>query len=515
MLQKCMGEGKDIQRVLYEWRNLPRQHGYSPAQLMFGRSQQLLLPQPASAFQPIDYSDAAAKLDKKFFSSLPHYDRDKVQLSSLYPGEAVFIQCEKTKKWEKKGKVLEKRPDGLSYLVDIDGKLAVRSRFFLKPVLQVGQGAVKDDQVQDQGEFHSSSTPPLRRSSRLEKKISELEQCCLSCAPAPAIPTQRSSGNLSVCSECTGRIPKRRPSTSPRVDSPSSTLSGLHLPLGQPPSSSARCFSWPSSSVAGSVPGVSARAGTVMDSSSLSFGPLPTVLPDPRWSPPSPASPPVPHGNLAPRLHLPCHTPTLRGGSGPPQAGPPFPRPTPLMTGSTPGCLTRSFPPFSTKVVTSTTPSASVGCLDAPGLPSSTVPGHTSTMIAGRIPAASSSWTPLPGRVEPLPRVGPSVLRSHQSLPSGSPSQLSAIGPSGPSPARPLGHRLPVPEGTPCQLSRSTTALTPLMSSSSTSRRPPGQGFLLMPPCEEGRIVPSATVRDYNRLSSDRPGSVFGLKVHF
>ena len=53
---------------------------YSPAQLMFGRSQQLLLPQPASAFQPIDYEQAAAKLDDKFHSSLPHYDRDKVQL---------------------------------------------------------------------------------------------------------------------------------------------------------------------------------------------------------------------------------------------------------------------------------------------------------------------------------------------------------------------------------------------------------------------------------------------------
>ena len=29
MLHKCMGEGKDIQRVLYEWRNMPKQHGYS------------------------------------------------------------------------------------------------------------------------------------------------------------------------------------------------------------------------------------------------------------------------------------------------------------------------------------------------------------------------------------------------------------------------------------------------------------------------------------------------------
>ena len=62
-----------------------------------------------SAFQPIDYEQAAAKLDEKFHSSLSHYDRDKVQLPPLLPGEAVFVQCEKTKKWEKKGEILEKR----------------------------------------------------------------------------------------------------------------------------------------------------------------------------------------------------------------------------------------------------------------------------------------------------------------------------------------------------------------------------------------------------------------------
>ena len=89
MLHKCMGEGN--QRVLYEWRNMPKQQGYSPAQLMFGRSQQLLLPQPASAFQPIDYEEAATKLDEKFHSSLSHYDRDKVQLPPLLPGGAVCI----------------------------------------------------------------------------------------------------------------------------------------------------------------------------------------------------------------------------------------------------------------------------------------------------------------------------------------------------------------------------------------------------------------------------------------
>ena len=76
MLHKCLGEGKEMQRMLYEWRNLPKHHGYSPAQLMFGRSQQLLLPQPAGAFSPIDMVEAAAAMDKKKSAAGVHYDRD-------------------------------------------------------------------------------------------------------------------------------------------------------------------------------------------------------------------------------------------------------------------------------------------------------------------------------------------------------------------------------------------------------------------------------------------------------
>ena len=56
-----------------------------------------------------------------------------LQLSSLEPGEAVYVQCDMSKKGKKKGEILETRPDSLSYLVDIDGKVAVRSKAFLKP----------------------------------------------------------------------------------------------------------------------------------------------------------------------------------------------------------------------------------------------------------------------------------------------------------------------------------------------------------------------------------------------
>ena len=147
MLHKCLGEGKEMQRMLYEWRNLPKQHGYSPAQLMFGRSQQLLLPQSAGAFSPIHMVEAAA-MDKRFDAAAVHHDRDKVSLSALQPGQSVLIQCDKSKKWDCRREMIEVRPDGLSYLVDLEGKVIIRDGAMLKPVFnECGDGQV---QVQDQ-----------------------------------------------------------------------------------------------------------------------------------------------------------------------------------------------------------------------------------------------------------------------------------------------------------------------------------------------------------------------------
>ena len=56
----------------------------------------------------------------------------------------------------------------------------------------------------------------------------------------------------------------------------------------------------------------------------------------------------------------------------------------------------------------------------------------------------------------------------------------------------------------PCRPLQSTLASTP-------SRR----GSMLTPPSEERRIIPSASVKDYNRSVSTPPGSVYGLRVHF
>ena len=44
ILRKCAVTGSSADSVLYEWRNVPRADGYSPAQLMFGRAQRTSLP---------------------------------------------------------------------------------------------------------------------------------------------------------------------------------------------------------------------------------------------------------------------------------------------------------------------------------------------------------------------------------------------------------------------------------------------------------------------------------------
>ena len=131
------GEGRDVQRALYEWRNAPRQHGYSPAQLMFGRSQNTLLLQPAKAFAPIDLQKAATAKDKVFGEQAAVYNRDKIELKQLLDGSSVRVQCPKTGSWESVGTVVEMRPYKLSYLVEIQGKMLVRAWYMLKTHLKV------------------------------------------------------------------------------------------------------------------------------------------------------------------------------------------------------------------------------------------------------------------------------------------------------------------------------------------------------------------------------------------
>ena len=58
LLQKCSITRESAGKALYSWRNVPRNDGYSPAQLLFGRKQKTSLPVLEKKYEIYDISEA-------------------------------------------------------------------------------------------------------------------------------------------------------------------------------------------------------------------------------------------------------------------------------------------------------------------------------------------------------------------------------------------------------------------------------------------------------------------------
>ena len=168
---------EDIKRALYEWRNLPREHGFSPSQLLFGRRQRMLLPQPDSAYEQVSFEKAAMAKDKHFDAQGVRYDKDKVELPVLSIGQLVRVRDEKAGQWQALATVTEARPDGLSYIVNTGGREQLRSRHMLRPepVLQTEKDGPNTESERDGPKVGVTPLPTtvLRRSQQLLDKNSE------------------------------------------------------------------------------------------------------------------------------------------------------------------------------------------------------------------------------------------------------------------------------------------------------------------------------------------------------
>ena len=96
MLKKCLEQGEDAERALYQWRNLRREHGFSPSQLLFGRRQRMFVPQPGSAYTQVSFEKAAQAKDKHFDAQGTRYDKDKVNLCLCFLLASLSV-CRKKK----------------------------------------------------------------------------------------------------------------------------------------------------------------------------------------------------------------------------------------------------------------------------------------------------------------------------------------------------------------------------------------------------------------------------------
>ena len=91
ILKKYLEKGEDVERALYECRNLPREHGFSPSQLLFGRRQRMLLPQPDYAYEQVSFEKAALAKDKHFDARGVRIEKAKVSLPVLSVSQLVHI----------------------------------------------------------------------------------------------------------------------------------------------------------------------------------------------------------------------------------------------------------------------------------------------------------------------------------------------------------------------------------------------------------------------------------------
>ena len=142
LLGKVKGDWPSFRKALLEYRNTPRSSdGLSPAQWAFGYRQRSEAPALANAYKRLNDQDFYAALDRREDTQAKvksDFDRNRKPDSILPDGTNVIIQRKrkngKTGRWDQKGTIVSKRPEGNSYNVNIGGQVRVRSRLFLRPI---------------------------------------------------------------------------------------------------------------------------------------------------------------------------------------------------------------------------------------------------------------------------------------------------------------------------------------------------------------------------------------------
>ena len=137
--KSCKGGNIGIdafREAIIEFRNTPRQHGLSPAQLVFGRPMRshavthyrLFKKEWQRKIEDVDME--AARLRAK---SKAYYDERTKPLAALDVGTVVRVQHPVSHRWDEIAEVIEKKHSGRSYVVRTEsGRVFLRNRRFLR-----------------------------------------------------------------------------------------------------------------------------------------------------------------------------------------------------------------------------------------------------------------------------------------------------------------------------------------------------------------------------------------------
>ena len=133
-----------------------------------------------------------------------------MSLPVLRPGQFVLFQCDKSKKWDRLGEIIDVQPDGLSYLVNFEGKVIVRGPAMLKPISQEWGSDQDQGQEEEVEEWELISHSFTHSSPRRFKRLQEKEEAK---STSGHCPVRASAVALSlVPSSC---LPRRAPTLQP------------------------------------------------------------------------------------------------------------------------------------------------------------------------------------------------------------------------------------------------------------------------------------------------------------
>ena len=169
--------GEEFQLGLLEWRNTPKSHGKSPAEMVFGRQQRSIVPSLAKNLTPTEaWKEALEKrialLQEK---SRYYYNAGAKFLPELDIGTEVRLQNPDTKRWLEQGEIVRKGPHRDYYVKLLDGNLRWRNRRFLRPMMvpsEINSEGGGDAVVSGDDRERSEKRP--RRSERHRKRPDRL-----------------------------------------------------------------------------------------------------------------------------------------------------------------------------------------------------------------------------------------------------------------------------------------------------------------------------------------------------
>ena len=162
LLIKCSESKENFQAALSFWRNVPKESGFSPAALFFGRQQQTALPSLPQHHAEIDRDTMNAVKQISRAKIMDAFNKRAKDAPALSVGENVLVQHPDSKLWCIKGYIKSIRPDGLSFEIELPtGQVIVRGRRLVQKDLSFQSSEKSSDfSSNSHNSSNTSSRPP-------------------------------------------------------------------------------------------------------------------------------------------------------------------------------------------------------------------------------------------------------------------------------------------------------------------------------------------------------------------